>query len=406
MGKRTRTITGTLALALAVPMLLSGCSTTTPKPAAPNPATRTNLIAPAVTITPTVKSTNAPVTAEISASIVGGVLADVTLTDAAGHAVAGALRPDNSTWVPATALHFGTRYTGTITAVGAGGTQKTVTTSFRTMVKPSTRPISTSVNVADKATYGVAMPIVVTFGTSIPTQDRAAIERRLFVQSDPVQRGIWSWLSATQVAYRPQSYWQTGTSATLNTQIAGTPVGNRLIGDDHTATFTIGKDLEYAANAKTHMMTITSDGNVIHTYPISTGKPSTPSWSGHFVIMEKDYYTVFNTIGIPGENYITPVHYAERLTLSGTFFHSAPWSVGAQGHTNVSHGCVNLAPANAAWIYRNGQIGDPVSITGTPIHAAAGNGWTMWDMSWADFVKGSAVGFPQFARPLGAQPAL
>ena len=123
-------------------------------------------------------------------------------------------------------------------------------------------------------------------------------------------------------------------------------------------------------------------------------------------MMDKQYYTVFNTIGIPGENYITPVHYAERLTLSGTFFHSAPWSVGEQGHTNVSHGCINLAPANAKWVYENGQVGDPVQITGTPVHAAQGNGWTMWDMSWSDFVRGSALGFASSERAFGAVPTL
>jgi lipoprotein-anchoring transpeptidase ErfK/SrfK len=270
----------------------------------------------------------------------------------------------------------------------------------------SGKPITMSVNVRNGATYGVAMPIVVTFGTSIPIGRRADVERRLYVQSAPAQRGIWSWQSPTQVMYRPQTYWQTGTTVAVATDLGGLTVGDRMIGGDQAASFTIGKDLEYVANTKTHMLTITSNGKTIHTYPISAGRPSFPSWSGRFVIMDKQYYTVFNTIGIPGENYITPVNYAERLTLSGTFFHSAPWSVGEQGHANVSHGCINLAPANARWIYEHGQIGDPVQITGTPVHAAQGNGWTMWDMSWADFVKGSAIGFAASTQPFGAIPAL
>jgi lipoprotein-anchoring transpeptidase ErfK/SrfK len=262
------------------------------------------------------------------------------------------------------------------------------------------------VNVANNGTYGVAMPIVLTFGASIPAADRAAVERRLFVHSDPEQMGVWSWQSATEVDYRPQTYWQTGTSVTVDAEVAGVAVGNRSIGGDHAATFAIGTDLEYVADAKTHYLTITSDGKVIHKFPLSAGKPSTPSWSGHFVIMSKQYFTVFNTIGIPGENYITSVHYAERLTSSGTFFHAAPWSVGEQGHTNVSHGCINLSPTDAAWVYHNGQVGDPVAITGTRIHAAAGNGWTMWDMSWANFVKGSAVGFAEATAVPGATPAI
>ena len=164
-----------------------------------------------------------------------------------------------------------------------------------------------------------------------------------------------------------------------------------MIDKDRTATFTIGRDMHFDVTNKNHMLTITSDGKVIKRYPISMGKPSTPSWSGKFVIMSQQYYTVFNTMGQPNGGYITPVNYAERLTWSGTYFHSAPWSVYAQGHFNVSHGCVNIGPSNAKWVYQKSLIGDPVSITGTPIHVAPGNGWTVWDMSWSEYVKGSAL---------------
>ena len=175
--------------------------------------------------------------------------------------------------MPAASLKFGTEYTATIEATGTSGRAKTATTTFTTMAKPAGRPISTSINVTS-ATYGVAMPIVLTFGTSIPMKNRADIERRLFVQSSPAQRGIWSWQSATQVEYRPQNYWQTGTSVTVSTALAGMPVGNRTISGDHSASFTIGKDLEYVANAKTHMLTITSDGKTIKTFPLSAGRPA------------------------------------------------------------------------------------------------------------------------------------
>ena len=33
----------------------------------------------------------------------------------------------------------------------------------------------------------------------------------------------------------------------------------------------------------------------------------------------------------------------------------------------MSHGCVNLSPANAAWFFGIAQAGDVVSITGTPV---------------------------------------
>ena len=42
--------------------------------------------------------------------------------------------------------------------------------------------------------------------------------------------------------------------------------------------------------------------------------------------------------------------------------HSAPWSVDSQGHANVSHGCINLSPDNAAWYFNQVNVGDPVQV--------------------------------------------
>ena len=51
-----------------------------------------------------------------------------------------------------------------------------------------------------------------------------------------------------------------------------------------------------------------------------------------------------------------------RIDNSGAFVHSAPWSVGAQGENNVSHGCINISPANAQWFYDNFGSGDAVVV--------------------------------------------
>jgi lipoprotein-anchoring transpeptidase ErfK/SrfK len=58
--------------------------------------------------------------------------------------------------------------------------------------------------------------------------------------------------------------------------------------------------------------------------------------------------------GLPKD---TPLGYDEKISLAvrisvdGEFVHSAPWSVWAQGKQNVSHGCVNVSPANAQYFY-------------------------------------------------------
>jgi lipoprotein-anchoring transpeptidase ErfK/SrfK len=88
--------------------------------------------------------------------------------------------------------------------------------------------------------------------------------------------------------------------------------------------------------------------------------------------------------GDPGY-YKEKVNLDERISIDGEFVHSAPWSVHQQGRVNVSHGCVNLSPANAAWFYQHFTVGDVVEITnsGGPTLPLWDNGdwtlpWTQW----------------------------
>ena len=398
-----------VALALALPVALTSCSSgssTDSKSGSDKEGSKPGAgQAPAVVVTPAANATRLPVTTEIGTDVANGTVTAITLTNAAGQAVSGAMRYDGSSWVPSQPLSFGQTYTAKVTAVGGNGAVTEKTTQFTTMAKPSTRPIRTSVNVSSDQKYGVGMPIVVDFGAAVPDKDKAAVERRLFVRSYPTQIGAWRWYSDSEVTYRPEIYWKTGTTVDLHLALGGLPIGGRVIDKDRAATFEIGRDMQYKVTDHNHMMTITKNGKVIKKYPISMGKPSTPSWSGKFVIMNRLPATIFDTLDQPN-GYRVAVKYAERLTWSGTFLHSAPWSVGAQGHTNVSHGCVNLAPSSARWIYQNSLVGDPVSISGTPVHAAQGNGWTVWDMSWASYLKGSALKSPIAPQPRAAMPAI
>jgi L,D-transpeptidase catalytic domain len=128
--------------------------------------------------------------------------------------------------------------------------------------------------------------------------------------------------------------------------------------------------------------------------PVSLGKPSTPSSSGTMVTMSHDYSTIFDTTREGPGGYRVQVYYAMRLTWGGEFIHAAPWSVGDQGHTNVSHGCVNMSDANSQWLFGITHVGDPVTVKGTEVQLSNGNGWTGWNQTWSDYVKGSAVPVP------------
>jgi lipoprotein-anchoring transpeptidase ErfK/SrfK len=398
MNTKARLASVTAAVAaLVLPVALTSCSSNSGTDAKNGSADAAGP-APSVVVTPAANARMLPVTTEIAAKVSNGTVTTVTLTDANGKAITGSMRLDDSSWVPSEPLAYGQSYTARVTATNAGGTIEK-TTSFSTMAKPSTPPIHTSFNVDSAQKYGVGMPIVVDFGSAIPDKYKDDVERRLFVTSYPAQVGAWRWYSDTEVAYRPKAHWRTGTTVDVRLAVGGQPIGNRVIEKDRDATFTIGRDMQYAVTNRNHTMTITSNGKVVKKYPISMGKPRTPSWSGKFVIMDRLPATVFDTIGEPDGGYRIAVKYAERLTWSGTFFHSAPWSVGQQGRVNVSHGCVNLAPAAAKWIYKNSLVGDPASISGTSRRVAQGNGWTVWDISWNEYIEGSALDSPVAPQP-------
>ena len=81
-----------------------------------------------------------------------------------------------------------------------------------------------------------------------------------------------------------------------------------------------------------------------------------------------------------------------RFTWSGDYLHDAYWSVGEQGFTNVSHGCVNMPPADAEIYYKMEVPGDPVTVTGSPRAGTWDNGWTEWFLPWNQYLQGSALG--------------
>lgn len=89
--------------------------------------------------------------------------------------------------------------------------------------------------------------------------------------------------------------------------------------------------------------------------------------------------------------YRMTVYNTVRISNSGEYVHSAPWSVGSQGYSNVSHGCVNVSPSNASWFINNTLIGDPIIITGTPRTLEPTNGWGHWQESWKQWLRWSAL---------------
>jgi lipoprotein-anchoring transpeptidase ErfK/SrfK len=401
----SRRLVAMVAAVVAVPLALTACGGggSKPKPQTvavvenPGAAASSAPVEPAsLTVTPASGKKDVPISAEIGLKVSGGTVTDVTLKDSKGKTVAGALRDDGSSWVPSKPLVSKQGYEATVTAQNSAGQPTTATTRFTTRGTPG-RHIGTGLYLFDGKTYGVAMPVVAEFNPGIKKADRAAVQKRMFVKTDPPQPGTWSWTSSgTQAYYRAPEYWTSGTKLTVRLALDGLATGGGRYGDqDRSATATIGRSFVMKVDNKSKKMTVLQDGKSIKSMPVSLGKPSTPSSSGTMVIMDKATSTVFDTTDTDGASgYKETIEFAQRLTWSGQFIHSAPWSVGSQGHRNVSHGCVNLSPSNARWLFGKTMIGDPITVTGTGDKLVYGNGWTPWNVSWKEFVKGSALPVP------------
>jgi lipoprotein-anchoring transpeptidase ErfK/SrfK len=147
-----------------------------------------------------------------------------------------------------------------------------------------------------------------------------------------------------------------------------------------------------------HTLTVRRNGVAIRTFPVSTGKPGplTETRQGVKVIIERDSTIVMDsaTVGIPKGAlgyYRIPTKWNLRLTWTGEFIHSAPWSIGSQGSQNVSHGCTNMAPVNAQWMFNNSKAGDLVIYTGSRRNFQPTEGIGVWVYNYAGWKARSAL---------------
>jgi lipoprotein-anchoring transpeptidase ErfK/SrfK len=346
---------------------------------------------------PAADAKDVPASTAIAFDLENATNPTVELKSASGKTVEGKLEEDGKSWLPDGALEYGTAYTVTINATGSDGKPTSNTSTFTTMAKP-TKVVRVTSFLGDGQVVGVGMPVIVRFGRAVPQGFRDDVQARLFVTSTPAQEGIWHWTSPTEVHFRPKTYWTAGTKISYKLQTGGLPMGDGYYGRaDVNVDVKIGPSFIMTVDNKTKQMIVKKDGKVIKTIPVSLGKKSTPSASGTMVVIEKQRKTIFDTMDDPNpaNRYRTPIDFAQRLTWSGQFIHAAPWSEGKQGRENVSHGCVNVSEAMGAWLFDQTRIGDVITVKNTEEKLENGNGWTDWNMSWDQYVKGSAIPYNQ-----------
>jgi lipoprotein-anchoring transpeptidase ErfK/SrfK len=209
-----------------------------------------------------------------------------------------------------------------------------------------------AVQPAPGSVVGVGYPVTVTFIT--PVGDRAAAERGIHIASSGDTTGRFSWVSDDVVQWIPDGFWPAHSKVQVKAHglSTGFETGDAVLG---------------VANISEHTFTVSVNGEVLRVMPASMGKPKRPTPIGEFTALSKERTVTFDsrTIDIPlndPEGYLIQGQYAVRVTWSGVYVHSAPWSVDSQGYANVSHGCINLSPDNAAWYFDTVHIGDPIIV--------------------------------------------
>jgi lipoprotein-anchoring transpeptidase ErfK/SrfK len=144
----------------------------------------------------------------------------------------------------------------------------------------------------------------------------------------------------------------------------------------------------------------------VRTMPTSMGMGGTQQiggrtlsfWTppGVYTVLDKGNPVIMDssTFGLPINSrlgYRESISYATRISIDGIYLHELDATVWAQGHTDTSHGCLNLNADNAIWFYNFSQPGDVVEVrnTGGLALQIAQNG--DWTVPWDQWRQGSAL---------------
>ncbi|MEO5874810.1 MAG: Ig-like domain-containing protein [Streptosporangiaceae bacterium] len=345
-----------------------------------------------VTITPAEGVAKARPDRPVTVKVADGTLGEVRVTGD-GREIPGTFDPARSTWTAKGMLALNTKYVVSVTARSTTGKAATATSSFSTLKPRSTFKVVDVTPGIKGETVGVGMPIIVTLSAAVT--DRKAVEKALRVTSEKPSTGAWRWVSPTQLIYRTEKYWAAHQTVRLRAGLTGVNGGKGVYGSaDTTRSFKVGAAQIATVSVPGHTMKVTRDGRTLRSaIPVSSGNGSTREYtttSGvHLVMGHEDPATMISPGKKPGDPgyYKTIAQSAVRFSSSGEYTHSAPWSVGSQGRANVSHGCVNMSPADARWFYDLARRGDVVKVTGTDRKIEWNNGWGYWQVPFSQWAQ-------------------
>lgn len=327
----------------------------------------------------------------LTVTVTDGELVEVAVTGPSDGDLPGGLA-DPTTWRSTATLTPDTPYDVMALVRDGSGTQRWQPAMATTV--PAEKTVTAALSPGDGTVVGVGMPVVVRLdGPVKEPAARAALVERLTVTSTPAVEGAWRWVTADELHYRPAQFWATGTKVSVSTDLSRLPLPGGVWGDGvRTSSYTVGDALVSTVDVAAKTMTVRRNGQVLRVLPASMGNAQFPTRNGTHLVLEKFASKVLDssTVGLPGE-YLTKVDSAVRLTYSGTFTHSAPWSVKDQGVRNVSHGCINLSPADAKWFYDQARRGDVVEIVNSTVGPKLSDpGAVDWNIPFEEWKRGAA----------------
>ncbi|MFE3192194.1 Ig-like domain-containing protein [Nocardia sp. NPDC059240] len=363
-----------------------------------------------VTLEPANGAANINPTAAVTASVTGGRIDQLALTNANGKQVTGTFDAARSKFTVNEVLGYGVTYTWSGTAIGTDNKPVAIDGKFTTVTPKSTAPAT--INIGDGQEVGIAASVMLQFKGHV--ENKAAVEKALTVTATPATEGSWAWLQddngGSRVHWRPREYWQPATAVHVAAKLYGLDLGGGLFGDsDLTSDFKIGRSQIVRGYAPSHRVQVIRDGATLFDFACSYGEGNEDrnvTRSGIHVVTEK--YEDF-VMSNPPFYTNARERWAVRISNNGEFIHANPQSAGAQGNSNVTNGCINLSTADAQSYFPTALYGDPVEVTGTRIQLSAADGDIYdWTIDWDTWKSLSALeGEPKnqiSATPLAPQP--
>ncbi|MDN5805395.1 MAG: Ig-like domain-containing protein [Microlunatus sp.] len=323
----------------------------------------------------------------ISLTAKGGKLLWVKVINPEGKVV-GQATVNAATWNWLPELGFGRKYTVRTATRSTAGVDKVTESTFTTL-QPKAK-VSVSITPSNGQTVGVGQPIVFRFSAPIQDSYRRKVEAMIRIDRTIGQPGAFRWFSKTELHWRPAQFWKSGSKVVATLDIYARQMSPGAYGQaDLRSGFVVGPRMTSIVDAKKHTMEVYRDFKLLRVIPVSLGNNKYPTYNGIHVVTEKhrDYVMDSSTWGLKGAGaYRTKVKYATRISDSGEFVHGAPWSEYAQGHSNVSHGCINMTDAAARWFQDLSRPGDVVTVKNSVGKTmAVGDRYGAWHQPWGKY---------------------